>query len=387
MKYFVIGFFLFITSFIIFGISWQLIFFKDQNLSILQENIDNKDKFDKENKVLIEKLKDENLNTEVESKLAKSLNANKIFEQNKIAINKDINSNINKQTNQVKLKKNYKNLSKLMIDIVRIGPDGSAVFAGKGTPKSYLKIIENNVILGETFIDNNGEWVVIVSDPLSTGNHMIIAEMQNENGKKIRSERVIIIEINKNKKTQPLIALAPLNETVLPKIINVPNENSQNKTKLSNINFNNNNIIIETISWKKNNILKITGKKFGNGTITGSLDENQFQEIYFLKNNYWTAEIDLKHFAQKRKDVKLTAQLVSIKGEILDEYYLVFKLFQLDVGKDGSEMVVITKGDMLWRIAYRVLGEGVRYLDIVKKNSNMINNPDLIYPSQVFALP
>jgi len=42
---------------------------------------------------------------------------------------------------------------------------------------------------------------------------------------------------------------------------------------------------------------------------------------------------------------------------------------------------------MLWRIAYRVLGEGVRYLDIVKKNSNMINNPDLIYPSQVFALP
>ena len=60
---------------------------------------------------------------------------------------------------------------------------------------------------------------------------------------------------------------------------------------------------------------------------------------------------------------------------------------QLDVGKDGSDMVVVQKGDMLWRIAYRTYGSGIRYLDIVKRNQSQIDDPDLIYPTQIFSLP
>ena len=29
----------------------------------------------------------------------------------------------------------------------------------------------------------------------------------------------------------------------------------------------------------------------------------------------------------------------------------------------------------------------IRYLDILKRNASRIDNPDLIYPSQIFALP
>ena len=64
-----------------------------------------------------------------------------------------------------------------------------------------------------------------------------------------------------------------------------------------------------------------------------------------------------------------------------------FDFAQLDIGRDGSEMVVIEKGDMLWRIAYRTYGDGIRYLDIVKRNQSRISDPDLIYPAQIFALP
>ena len=50
-------------------------------------------------------------------------------------------------------------------------------------------------------------------------------------------------------------------------------------------------------------------------------------------------------------------------------------------------MMVIHKGDALWRIAYRTYGEGVRYVDIFKRNNARITNPDLIYPDQIFAIP
>jgi hypothetical protein len=56
----------------------------------------------------------------------------------------------------------------------------------------------------------------------------------------------------------------------------------------------------------------------------------------------------------------------------------------LQKGLDGSQLVVVNKGDALWRIAYRSFGEGVRYIDIVRKNTSDINNPDLIYPKPDF---
>ena len=38
--------------------------------------------------------------------------------------------------------------------------------------------------------------------------------------------------------------------------------------------------------------------------------------------------------------------------------YCLSLLRDLDIGLDGSELVVINRGDALWRIAYRSYGEG-----------------------------
>ena len=73
-------------------------------------------------------------------------------------------------------------------------------------------------------------------------------------------------------------------------------------------------------------------------------------------------------------------------GSKVASYVLPVTMRDLDVGLDGSEMVVI-RGDALWRIAYRSYGEGVRYVDIVRRNAGVIADPDLIYPNQIFALP
>lgn len=45
----------------------------------------------------------------------------------------------------------------------------------------------------------------------------------------------------------------------------------------------------------------------------------------------------------------------------------------------------VVKGDTLWHIAKRFLGDGSRYPEIAKLNN--IDNEDLIYPGQVFKIP
>jgi nucleoid-associated protein YgaU len=49
--------------------------------------------------------------------------------------------------------------------------------------------------------------------------------------------------------------------------------------------------------------------------------------------------------------------------------------------------VIIRRGDTLWQISRRLYGHGVRYSTIYLANQDQIEDPDLIWPGQIFAVP
>ena len=49
--------------------------------------------------------------------------------------------------------------------------------------------------------------------------------------------------------------------------------------------------------------------------------------------------------------------------------------------------VIIRRGDTLWRISRRVYGRGIRYSTIYLANQEQIEDPDRIWPGQVFTVP
>jgi len=47
----------------------------------------------------------------------------------------------------------------------------------------------------------------------------------------------------------------------------------------------------------------------------------------------------------------------------------------------------VKSGDNLWNIAKALLGSGARYMEIYNLNTNILKNPNLIYPGQVLKIP
>ncbi|TPE53125.1 peptidoglycan-binding protein LysM [Amaricoccus solimangrovi] len=47
----------------------------------------------------------------------------------------------------------------------------------------------------------------------------------------------------------------------------------------------------------------------------------------------------------------------------------------------------VVKGDTLWAISEKTLGEGARYKEIFEANRPMLSDPDKIYPGQVLRIP
>lgn len=55
----------------------------------------------------------------------------------------------------------------------------------------------------------------------------------------------------------------------------------------------------------------------------------------------------------------------------------------------GSDPVFheVQKGDTLWAISKKTLGNGARYEEIFEANKPMLSHPDKIYPGQVLRIP
>lgn len=54
---------------------------------------------------------------------------------------------------------------------------------------------------------------------------------------------------------------------------------------------------------------------------------------------------------------------------------------------EKTSAYTVVKGDCLWLIAKRLLGNGSRWQEIYDLNRSRISNPNLIYPGQVLTIP
>ena len=265
------------------------------------------------------------------------------------------------QTNH--LTQNKDNIE-LTFDIVRLDKKGDVVIAGKTIPNIKVDILDGNETLASVFSDSNGDWVWISEKPLPEGiKRFNLKHFDGED--EFFSHQNIIILREKNKYLSSKILRFSKNSSL--EIIN----NNQKILGLS----------LDIAEYLDEDSLMLTGRTKPNAKVKLFFSDNFIKDSTSDNRGVW--KMELKNFDFTDNNLIITTEIegqkIKLKTNIFEK--------KIDPNFIFEKEVIVKNGNSLWRIARKTLGGGVYYSEIYKNNMKEIENPDLIFPGQVFNIP
>jgi nucleoid-associated protein YgaU len=260
-------------------------------------------------------------------------------------------------------------------DIVRIDPAKPAVIAGRAAPGDRVRVLDGDKPIGEVTADQRGEWVLVPTDPIPPGDRQLALEATRPNGTDpVRSKDIVGLSV-----PAPATGNKGAVAVLLPEDTAKPAQALQLPPPAPGSGP----LRLDTAEIDGNDRL----------ALSGHADPGARLNVYAGNRPLGTATAD------SAGKWSLTAPRPAIAGAFelrLDQFaadgtvaHRIAAPFAPPAGavlaEDGS--YVVKRGNSLWWIARRTLGQGVRYTAIYSANRELIRDPNLIYPGQVFKLP
>jgi nucleoid-associated protein YgaU len=89
-------------------------------------------------------------------------------------------------------------------DVLRVEKDGSTVIAGHATSRVKIDILDGDTVIASTQADDAGDFVIVLDNPLPAGDHQIVIQATDSDGKKAVSVEVATVSVPKDASGQLL---------------------------------------------------------------------------------------------------------------------------------------------------------------------------------------
>lgn len=152
-------------------------------------------------------------------------------------------------------------------------------------------------------------------------------------------------------------------------------------------------LTLDTITYDDNGEVKLAGRATGEGFVQAYLDGASVGTATIQADGSW--QIDLVGVEPGVYTLRLDE--VSAQGEVVSRMETPFKReVATEVAATMADQVTeetraavrtVQPGNTLWAIASDTYGDGIKYVYVYEANRDLIRDPDLIYPGQVFVLP
>jgi nucleoid-associated protein YgaU len=268
-------------------------------------------------------------------------------------------------------------------DVVRVGPLGDAVIAGRAEPGSTVVIMEGDKSIGEATADERGEWVFVPETPLPPGTRRFGLEMRVEGRPPVLSDKLVEMILPERGKdiagrpttaaTQALVRKVPRRGFGPTQVMQMP---SQEGGVLA--------LSIDVIDYDDAGHLSIGGKAPLESTVQLYLNNDLLGRAVTGPDGRWRITPER---GVEPNVYTLRADQIDAQGNVVARVATPFARSKPLAGLGEDTVVVVQPGNSLWWIARNTYGSGPAYTVIYEANRDQIKDPDLIYPGQVFALP
>lgn len=146
------------------------------------------------------------------------------------------------------------------------------------------------------------------------------------------------------------------------------------------------NLVIDTITYNEGGDVALTGRGQGEGFARVYLDDRPVQTVRIAPDGTWRTPLpDVDAGVYRLRIDELDAE-----GAVTSRVETPFQREEPEIAAAAAgrpNVVTVQEGFTLWAIAEDQFGDGVEFIRVYEANRELIRDPDLIYPGQVFAIP
>lgn len=143
------------------------------------------------------------------------------------------------------------------------------------------------------------------------------------------------------------------------------------------------NVVIDTITYDEQGEVELAGRGAQDGFVRVYIDGRPVQTTPIAPDGTWQTELPEVDAGVYR----LRIDEIDTDGSVTSRVETPFQRERIDLINETVKAVTVQPGFTLWAIARGKYGAGEQYVRVYEANRDLIRDPDLIYPGQVFALP
>ena len=274
-------------------------------------------------------------------------------------------------------------------DIIKVDKDG-LIIAGRAKKFSKVQILNGDMVIAEVQANQFGEFVYITEESLDPGTYELRLLADGIESKESATVVVpdtpieIVKDIDSSVEEQvvgllseePLVVIEDESGAV-QKVIQGIDDSSQILQEQKQLSF-------DALSYTSEGVLKLAGKAQPRSRVEVYVDGQRIGWGITDDDGFWNITLG--------EPIK-PGDYVLRFNQYFDERIVSSidtPISQPDMSTIESiteDIVVVQPGNSLWRISRRFYGRGIMYTIIFKANRSQINDPDLIYPGQIFEIP
>lgn len=257
-------------------------------------------------------------------------------------------------------------------DIVRVGPNGRAVIAGRAEPGAQVVVRDGAREVGQARADGRGEWVLLPDAPLAPGGRELTLASRTPGKAEAQGDSVLLSV------PAPASSAAPAPPPVAllvpgagaPRLLGAPAAPAA--------------LGLSRVDYDERGEMRFAGTAPPGAPVRVYVDNAPAGEATADAQGRWGLVPGASVAAGQHR---LRVDQLGPAGRVQARVELPFQRSSLSVAELASGRSIVQPGENLWRIARHVYGTGVRYTVIYLANRDQIRDPKRIFPGQALAVP